>query len=377
MSPLIFTTALRDKAKGELDALRPQLLRWAGAEGDQGERVRDQIERAAALVPEAKRSRVLGPISERVGDDQVKAAVGGLLLAKMLSDQGWSIEFEPIIGTQTPDLFIRKAAVEYVVEVRRVVGRADEGNRPRLLVQRALKGIRTATPLHINALEVEGSASLKPLVEHVRTVLATRPKGPQQFKSRGVFVAYEIADPGGDAPIFPAVFGWPSRVILGNDADRVEAAINEKLRAYKQPIVVALDLDGVVYAFDDVVEAFYGEQKIIVPVHMGGDKPPGEARLGPLQDGMLVGRDRNASRARERLIALLPFSWGLTLGGSSGAVGFDELARVMANPASEPPSTFDEFAPIPRFIAGERVDEQTVMMRWEPRADPSGWRHLP
>src|SRR3954468_1899196 len=55
-----------------------------------------------------------------------------------------------------------------------------------------------------------------------------------------------------------------------------------------------------------------------------------------MQDGMLVGRHRDAERARERLIALLPFVWGMS--PSNSADGFDVLARIFANPAIEPPS---------------------------------------
>jgi hypothetical protein len=244
-----------------------------------------------------------------------------------------------------------------------------------MLVQRALKKIRTATPLSINAMRVDPAASLKPFAQHVERILAARPlpTGPQHFTSKGVDITFVVTNPGGDSPIFPAVFGWPTRVLYGNDADRVEAAINEKLRTYKQPIIVALDLDGVLGSFDDVLEAFYGEQRIIVPVRMDHNSPPDEARLGPMQDGMLVGRDRNAARARERLIGLLPFSWGIT----KEADGFDVYARALANPAVEPAQTFQEFAPIPRFIVVARPDEHTAMMRWDPPTDPKGWRHVP
>src|SRR5262249_44751438 len=158
MAALIFTDELREKATGELDGSAPLILRWAGAQGEGGEQVRRQIEGAAALVPEEKRPRVLGPLSPTAKADQVKAPVGVLFIAKMLHDLGWSVDFEPVLGTQTPDLLIRRDTVEYIVEVRRVFGRAAEDNQARLLVQRALKGIRTATPLNIRAMCVDGSA---------------------------------------------------------------------------------------------------------------------------------------------------------------------------------------------------------------------------
>jgi len=269
---------------------------------------------------------------------------------------------------------VRKGSAEYVIEVRRVLGRLGDGNRTFSLVQRALKGIRTATPLHLVYLQLEGSASLKPLVEHVRSVLAgPLPSGVQHFSSPGLSVGYEVHDLGAKEPIFPAVFGWQKPSLYGDDSDRVESAINEKLRAYKQPIIVALDLVQVLGEFEAARDAFYGPRPIIVPVDLTGQGRAGDAHLGPMQDGMLVGRSRNAERARERLIALLPFAWGLV--GSSAE--YDVWAQVLANPALDPPQAFAEFVPIPRFLCIERGGTDSALMQWEPPAKPEDWHHRP
>jgi len=370
---LIFTAEVLEQAREAPEPPTPLLLQWAGASGDAGERLREQLERAAALVPEEQRARVLGPLSLRSTDDQVRTAAGGLLLAKTLSELGWSVLYEPTIGTQTPDLLVRKNGAEYVVEVRRVLGRYEIDTRSFLVVQRALSAIRTKTPLHLVHLDVDGAASLKRFAAHVAEVLAGPiPAGVHRFSSPGVNIAYsieptELEEPG------PAVFSWQPPMIYGDDADLVEAAINEKLRAYKQPIIVALDLVGVAGGFDAVRDAFYGARPIVEPIDLTGTGRAGNARLGPMQNGMLVGRDRNAQRARERLIAVLPFSWGI--GRSTEA--FEVSAQLLANPATEPPHAFPEFAPIPRFLFSERQAADTIMMRWEPPADPTSWSHVP
>ncbi len=376
VSHLVFTDEILARACEPRDALDPLVLQWAGMAGEEGARIRGQIERVAALVPEPRRARVLGPIAVVASDGQVKSAVGGILLAEMLQAQGWDVEFEPFVGTQTPDLRIRKGELECVVEIRRVEGRSNEGQRPRLLVSRALRGIRTSSPLHINVLQVSEDASLKPFRAHVEEVLKTRPLpvGTQSFKSHGVFVAYEVHD-GNSNPVFPAVVGWPMRMIHGNDADRVTSAINAKLRAYKCPIIVALDLDGVMGGFEDVVEAFYGARKIHVPIHYGGAEPPGDAYLGPMEEGMLVGTRRDATRARERLVALLPFNWGIHR--SRPELGLSISARVLENPAQGNTVSLQDFDPIPRFYVASRQDAETAMMQWQPPEDPKGWQHVP
>ncbi len=137
--------------------------------------------------------------------------------------------------------------------------------------------------------------------------------------------------------------------------------------------LVHFSLVEVLGEYQAVRDAFYGAQPIVVPIDMTGRGRAGDARLGAMQNGMLVGRDRNAQRARERLIAVLPFDWGLTRSSAT----FELSAQLLGNPAFEPPPGFAEFAPIPRFIFSERRDDQTVMMRWEPAPNPKDWSHRP
>jgi len=77
-----------------------------------------------AVVPEEKRARALGPLRAKAApDDQVRGALDVLLLAKILSGAGWQVEYEPEEAGGTPDLRINKDCVEFLVEVRAVVGR--------------------------------------------------------------------------------------------------------------------------------------------------------------------------------------------------------------------------------------------------------------
>src|SRR5262249_15145999 len=147
--------------------------------------------------------------------------------------------------------------------------------------------------------------------------------------------------------------------LLGNDAERVENAIDEKLRKYKQPIIVALDLIDLIYPFDDAFEAFYGARPIVQPLAFGPG-PHRDAYLGPAQGGILVGNDRCAARPRERLVALLPFVLRVEDSG-----GLAVRAHLLANPAMEPLGDFAEFAPMPRLITAERTGER-ALMRWDP-----------
>ncbi|HEX7481489.1 MAG TPA: hypothetical protein VF331_27040, partial [Polyangiales bacterium] len=99
----------------------PLLQRMAMSPDGRGNAFRDQLERAAQLVPNDKRTRVLGPLLKAAAsDDQVRSLIGVLLLAKMLSDHGWSVEFEPDVDGKTPDLGVVKGVSTFIIEARRI-----------------------------------------------------------------------------------------------------------------------------------------------------------------------------------------------------------------------------------------------------------------
>jgi hypothetical protein len=375
--PLVFTSALLDKARAGVNPLSPVLMKWAAIPGERGEKLRNQVERAAALIPEMKRTRFLGHLRERATFLEARAALGVLLLAKGLVDMGWSVEYEPLIGRQTPDLLIRRGSAEYLVEARRVVGRFHEGEREIVAFERlgkALEGVKTGTPIHVTHLSIDGRASLKPVVKHIREVLRSPPpEGPQSFFSVGVQLAYEVFDLSEEGEVLPALCGQQLPTVAGSDADRVKAAIDEKLLIYKQPIVVAVDLIGVAGDFGAVRDAFYGQRPIIVPVNLARGGDAGAPRVGPATGGMLVGRHRDALRARERLVAVLPFALDDMRTGP-----FRLRAQLLGNPAADPAPDFAEFAPIPRCVVMERTGREEALMSWEPKTgEPGRWRHTP
>ena len=245
---------------------------------------------------------------------------------------------------KTPDLLITKGDETYVVEVRTVRGRADEERLQRKRVQRALAGITTRTPIHINAMAVSATASTKRFRQHVLNTLADGKPGPRRSESDGMYVQYEVSEPSDDAEEFPAVFGWPVTTIYGNDSDRIAKAIHDKLRTYRFPIIVALDLIDVLYGFEDVEKAFHGERPIVQP--LAGRGAAREAYLGPAQGGLLVGRSRDSERARERLTALLPFAIGYNPDTGEATVSARLLAvfssRLNAAPTSFHPGRSSE-----------------------------------
>src|SRR5262245_28155922 len=94
--PLVFVPELLEQARNGTDALSPLLLQWASP-SERAQAIRDQIERAAALVGGSRRARVLGPLTLRTSDDQVRTTVSTLLLGKTLTDLGWDVEHEPVV----------------------------------------------------------------------------------------------------------------------------------------------------------------------------------------------------------------------------------------------------------------------------------------
>ncbi len=103
--------------------------------------MRSQLEVAASLVPEHQRRRVLGHLRSD-SEDQAAGGAAVLLLAHTLHHLGWLVEHEPEIDGGTPDLRIKRACADFVVEVRQVIGWTRVPNRRDFeRVEKALEGL--------------------------------------------------------------------------------------------------------------------------------------------------------------------------------------------------------------------------------------------
>jgi len=357
--PLIFTPELLAKCPKEPILAVSFLYRLAVLEGREGEAIRAQIERAAALVPAPQRPRVLGSLLRTSSsDDQVRTTIGGLLLAKALADLGWMVAHEPEEANGTPDLRIQKDGRQYLVEIRRVIDNRQKVDEMGLLrVRDALRHIQTNTPLVLHSVQVSGSASLKRFVEQVESVLAgSRPTGRQVFNEKGVLIHYEVRPPLEGGLEVPAASYLPTRVIYGSATDDIQKAIGEKLGRYKVPLIVALDLVDRHISFDTVEDVLFGARAVTF------DFDPeqgivGEPRPGRTASGLLAKRGQDGDRARARLLAALPFR--LTSTGPDST--YQLHACMLANPAQESPYDFKEFTPMPRLVVTRETTEGRLL----------------
>lgn len=376
-NPVIFTPALLAAAQQSPRHNAPLLHQWARWSGRQGATLRRQIERAAATVPSDRRGRVLGQILSRSSsDDQVRAAIEVLLLAKMLDDQGWAVEFEPEEGRYTPDLRITKGDAVFVIEATRVAAQATSPSQSDLnRIADALAGITTLTPITITNISLNGSASLKPFRRHIRELLAGSPcPGPHHFHQGDVFVGFDV-EPELSEP-HSAYAGCNYNPIHGGQLNEVRARLNEKLAKYKFPLVVALHFFDTPNPFKAVEEVLFGRQVIQASVDVVGRKL-GKPRAGRAADGLLSHRGDEGKRARARLQAVLAFTV------SHERNGLSIRARVITNPASTAPLKLTEFVPIPRLVVVEETNGYRKLKYLDHRDRPFApkklitWRHVP
>ncbi len=328
------------------------LYRWAKTPGPTGDALRAQIEAAAALVAEHQRARVLGPLHSDI-EDQAAGAASTLLLALALHEFGWVVEHEPVIDEETPDLRIAKRSAQFVVEVRQVIGwTRDQTRTAYTRVGEALDGLRTRTPLHfMGTPHVAGGASLRGLRPFVKRALGTGP-GEYEFRDEGVLLVFHVGDDVGDE--IPAFTGYVGTPMHGDDYDAIRAAIDEKLKKYKLPLVIALEMVDCIWAFESVEEVLCGRQVMQIPINTSTGSPAGEMTLGRAPDGMVIRGDSDAQRARDRLDALLPFQVGIR------SDGFRLGARVLANPF-RPGALLREFTPIPRLLVTDSAPGKVTM----------------
>jgi hypothetical protein len=368
---LIFTDELIAAALARPEERRSLVQRWALFEGTARECARRQLEEAAVLVPETQRRRVLRPLWS---EDHIQAttATGSLLLAKVLSDQGWAVEHEPEIYGGTPDLRIRKGSVEFVVEIRHVAG--DLALPPAYdRVRAALQDIRTKTPASFTVLEVDGGASLKPFRKFLMELLREPRCGPHDYRATGVHIRFRLHLSPRDTETGVFFSYGRENMISVDERPKIRAALDEKLKKYRVPLIVALQgiHDGDMFrAAEDVM---YGSVVGIFPVSRANGEPPPPARTERLPDSAALRPNSDGARVRERLNALLPFTLHI-----DHQRGFVLRARVLGNPARPEVSGVREFLPIPSVVpidpermgyvgaAGMPIDEKAIVDEFIP-----------
>lgn len=366
--PLLFTPELMARAQanarpfGGATFLEQLALFW----GEDGARMRAQVERCAKRVPEEKRARVLTPIS--APSVQASAALNQLLLACVLEDNGWAVEHEPGLDGLTPDLLITKGEARFLIEV--VQFAQQDPDAPQVAwIRDAFVGRTTHRPISIVTASIEGSASLRPFVDYVMGFDGlSRMRRRRRFRSQGVHVLFDL-HPSFDAPM-PVIFGWGGRTRYGLPKEEIRERIARKVKKYKAPIIVALDVVGVVHPQHATDEAFYGTTTYNYPFDPERGVDVGvEATMGRLLDGLLNQRGRDGDRVRERLVAVLPFE-------VDHALDNDLLFRVapalLANPLHPQASLLRAFSPIPRFVATTPLTAAGFTMRWFGEGD-SDW----
>lgn len=369
---LIFSDEFLAKARANRRAPEPLAFRWALMPGLLGERIRAQLEAAAALVPALQWERLMGHL--RSADaDQVSGAVSTLLLAKTLADHGWNVEHEPEFAGGTPDLRISKAGIEFIVEVKQILGSARSSNQPAVdRLQRSLARIRTQTPLHFLGVHISPSAKLRGFLAFVRRTLQAQPKGRIVFRDDGVLLSFELMSPlGEEVGAFGSYVGEGMWI---GDHDTVRAAIDEKLKRYSCPLIVALDMVDCIHPFNTVEEVLLGQEQIVIPINPSTGGPAGEAHTGRALDGVVLRGNRDGERVRERLVALLPFEL------RQSDEGFRVSARLLANPASDHAAGLDAFLPVPCLVVSERrADSVTLRYLGEESLEPADlrWSHVP
>ena len=383
--PLIFTPTLVSKAAEAIqhEPYSGRLLhRLATRSSEQnGDLLRAQLERAAWLVPPNQRERVLGPFSSSCDDEQVRAAIGTLLIAKTLGDLGWEIDFEPEVDQSTPDLRIRKSNSEYLVEIKRVRETAIDHEQERMIarVRDALKDEQTLTPIFLRSISLSPQASLKRFVRSLRRLWdEEKAVGTSHlFQDDGVAIGFRV--PTRFAEPMPAILSWSGGGHIVDPVPMIRRHLNDKLKKYKFPVAVALDFDETYLTdpFSAVEQALYGQEAFQVHVDLADDvesTPPSPVRVR-LQNGLLQRRNGEAKRARERLRAVLPFVVRDT-------DVYQVQARVLANAALDTLESLAEFAPIPRLVVveerqGQRRLEYLDRQNEVVRENVPSWFHTP
>jgi hypothetical protein len=320
---------------------------------------REQLERIAARIPDAKRRRVLGGLES----DGAGGVVNQLLLAATLEENGWTVEHEPNLDGGTPDLRIERDGRSLLVEVVRVE-HIEPMEAAMSRIRDALDGERTLRRIYVTSAHVDGAASLKPFFQHVLS-LSSLPGSEelrgQVFQSEGVLVVFDLLPPEHE-PV-NVIFGWTPGPRFGDSVAEIRAAIAKKVKAYKLPLVVAVDLANIIRPFHDTRSAVYGSEAFRIPIDVNPASPTAGTALAEgswvvLPDGPLNAFGSAGERARNRLVAVLPLQVYL-----NNARYYVVNAALLGNPLLPDTSVLAPFAPIPRCVP-KTIKAGQATMTW-------------
>ena len=248
------------------EPLTSQLVLWNEVAGAEGEALRAQLRRLVAIVPSDKRARVLGQIlGEKKLEGQTRDAVHSLLLAKTLTDMAGPLSLSRSCPKADPRLPIEKCGGEILRGGPPCYRQGGTDGQDWSVEVGPGRG-STRTPIRIVGFGWDGRTSFKGLKSYLLNQLrgAVRPEGPQSFSKGGFSISYEFIEHPLDREV-PAVFST-STTFHGGERDQVHEAINDKLSKYKLPLIVALDLAGVLSPFETVEEVLLGEVQLLLRV---------------------------------------------------------------------------------------------------------------
>jgi hypothetical protein len=342
LEPLIYTAERIAQAHGQRAERRTLVEKWVTFPGGHWELARAQIEAAARLVPPDQRARLLRPLHSK-SDKHATVAVGVLLLAKVLSDQGWQVEHEPEVAGLTPDLRIVKGGANFLVEARSVVGPFGLPSAYQRL-EAELARTRTRTPAVFHTMQVDGRASLKRFKAFLLGALEEKRQGRIVYQEEDppVLICFELLPPlDEEVGVFT---GHQGEATWFDDRPAVQVALDDKLDKYRFPLIVALQGIDTGNLFDAAEETLFGTEVVKIPIGHATGGPVGPASLARQPDAIGLRPNSDGERVRNQLEALLPFEVLV------GDEGFKVRARLLANPLKTDVVGLEEFRPIPSLL---------------------------
>ena len=152
----------------------------------------------------------------------------------------------------------------------------------------------TRTPASFSVVEVDGGASLKGFRAFLRRTLEEQRQGRLEYREDGVLIRFELHHPPLDSEI-GVCLGYSPDAFWFDDRPAVRAALDEKLKKYPFPLVVALQGIHTGDLFEAAEEELLGGEVIEIPISHDTGGPAGPRGRRERATRCSTGRGRTVS----------------------------------------------------------------------------------
>jgi hypothetical protein len=217
-----------------------------------------------------KQKEWLGRLTAR-DEEQFQSAWYEMMLWKWLVPAG-KVEVEPELLGNTPDFLLKTAQQEIVIEAKALLISQSEREieRWKAAFFSAIKNIKLPYAVGVSSASLKASPDIDQFIREVHYWLISEPENKYIFEDR--FGNILICTSQHSSTLKNADLVWSADEAKWLNPDVIKPALQEKAKSNKAirranyPYIVALYLEDFLYSVEEVVNAWFGNEVVVIDI---------------------------------------------------------------------------------------------------------------